>query len=272
MQLENNEHQSIKRVSKMILRPNNQFTNPWTKEHLQLLRMIYPNKNIGFEEMERIFNRGRSSIRTKANSLGLSRIAHIPHDRRCSSCQSTTTPRNWYKLGDGFICSNCWKSKHYKGKSKIRNHTLSKTSATGKGLIGEQVVCKYLGTKNNNIENDKFAGNPVDIHHEILGRINVKGRKLVYTHELGKNYYFWKFSFRDMYAIDTYFLLGYDIERRNIIKAWIIPKKELKNNTLYIGDSVNGLLKYSKYEINAEPLNTILHTLGKSGCKYLYDV
>jgi len=161
--------------------------------------------------------------------------------------------------------------------SKVRNNKLSKFSSMGKGLIAEQVVANYLCVDNLNIKYNNF-NHSFDLFNDILGRINVKGRKLrkqsngVYT-----KYRNWNFRFKYQYItgknrVDTYFLIGFDEDRKNILRVWIIPNRNILKETFCITNTEKGLSEYKKYEIDAKPFNDILHKISKIGCPYLCDV
>ena len=197
----------------------------------------------------------------------------INKDRYCILCGVNHTGGNWCRYGNGYICRNC----KNKLRSKARHGTLSKHSETGKGLITEQVVAKYLGIENLNIKLDKFARNPIDMFDNKLGRIDVKSCRLIEFKSKFSLNYGWHFNdIIDYKYVDTYILVGFDENRKNIIKVWIISSKSFDVKT-GIGIRMNTLRngfksKYKKYEIDAKPFNDILHELSKLDCPYLCDV
>ena len=203
-------------------------------------------------------------------------------ERKCKLCGSNKTyfirsiayrkggSYNWHKYDNGYICHYCYLKIVQKAESKMRNGKLSKHSCVGKGFIMEQVVSKYLGVENCNLKTDNLH-NGFDLFKIGYGRMDVQGSKV---YGLGK-YRCWMFTVKK--NNDCYFLVGLDKDRKIIIKAWIIPTKDIytKRTITIMCDTSESKRRFGKYEMKLEQvsqLNDILHSIGKNGCKYLCDV
>jgi len=52
----------------------------WSDEEVVVLRELYPNPNVGKDDLVKVFKRSWKSIRCKANDLGLERKTIYPSD------------------------------------------------------------------------------------------------------------------------------------------------------------------------------------------------
>jgi len=183
----------------------------------------------------------------------------------------------WYRYKGGYICHSCYTGVCNKQNTQIRNGKLSKHSYTGKGFISEQIIAKYLNIENENIRNDKFAGGHVDLVDINIGNIDVKSCKLKFFTKVYKGietiHTGWTFDTNNK-KVDKYIFVGFNEERNEIIKVWMIPVNNISSLAITIYFSVKGLMRYKEYEfssVEVEKLNSILHSIGKD-CKYLCDI
>ena len=171
-------------------------------------------------------------------------------------------------LPDGEVmCLKCYKNLN-------RNYmtgNLKKESNVGKATISQRIVANVLGLS---LENDcNFAygfNHPYDLYDE--GRyncINVKDSKLL--HEVGHSPY-WHFDLSQKETPDTYVMLAYDEDRKNILKVWITDavddlvydeRNERLKKSLGITNISNVLHQYQLWEVDAKPYNDMLHKMSK---------
>jgi len=175
----------------------------------------------------------------------------------------------WHKYENGYICHNCYMLKLRKDSTKIRNGKLSKHTTTGKGFIAEQVVSKYLGVDSCSLRLDNLCGSTDIFDNKKYGNIEVKSYRLK---DMGRLCDGWRFKLVCK-KVDTYFFLGFDKDRRNILRVWIIPSNKIKiKSVIVILNNYRSRCRYIEYEVDYNKFNDILHTLGKNGCKYFCDL
>jgi len=196
-------------------------------------------------------------------------------NRTCKICGTNKTRiqegvEKWCIYNGGFICLSCYVKKWKRDRTKRRNGILNKNTNSGKGLISEMIVCKYLGTDNYNISSDNF-NSQFDILDETLGKVDVKGSEVREKDDerllkVSRSYN-WNFDVK-VKSSDIYFLLGYNKDRKNIIKAWKVPVGIIKHNSITI--SVGKKSFYDRYLLGLEEiekLNDIYHSLSIDNCK-----
>lgn len=138
----------------------------------------------------------------------------------------------------------------------------------GKAIICQATIMKVLGIKDLNLINEKFSW-IFDIVHNRYGRINVKQslakgighaeayRFMTENHKKNKKY-------NNIIDYDTYFLLGFDLNWRNIEKTYIIPNqgriKDIENITIAKNAYSSS---YDEFRVDHVPYNHTLHSLMK---------
>lgn len=148
---------------------------------------------------------------------------------------------------------------------------LNKESSTGKCFISQRVVAKTLGLELKNDCNCSVNfGHPFDLYDENTYKyINVKDSKLYVS--LSQNYR-WKFSLSQKEIPDTYILIGFDENRKNILHVWITdPLDDLTYNEKTekllklksITNSYESLRKAKPWEVNAKPYDDMLHKMSE---------
>lgn len=190
-------------------------------------------------------------------------------------------PRRKYNTGESWtwICNACYAREARKRPDshnnlrkklqKCRNKQLSKNSNTGKGFIGEQIWCKYRGTKNCNIERDNFHSKEDTIDSEY-GIVQIKLATLTNGE--------WNIQFKN-YSFDTAILLFMDIDMKSIERVCIIPVKEL-GNMVHFKIKKDGKYIYhskaagicNKFYVNqntCNEINDIYHNMSLDDCPIL---
>lgn len=205
----------------------------------------------------------------------------IYKNRRCCKCGkdktyiSTTGTSIWrtHKCGNKdctrHLCLRCHMRYYQKNNPNSQHNTLkymrdwrigqlSRYSSTGKGLIGVYIICKFLGTQDNNIKYDNFNFY-IDINHSIYGNVEVKISGLI----KGK----WSFGNLQRHKFDTLFLICMDEYNpwKNVLRVYTIPYHEIIN-ICTIGiykdpDSSKGPFRYDSYICDNGEFNTIYKSI-----------
>lgn len=136
----------------------------------------------------------------------------------------------------------------------------------GKMVMSQAVVMKVLGMKNIVMMSDRFSWT-FQIEHNRYGRIGVRqsvakglGQSEVYRFNIGNNK---KSKKNDAVAdYDTYFLLGFDLDWKNIEKTYIIPNQGRMRHieNVVIGKNVYSSI-YGEFSVDSNPYNDVLHDL-----------
>lgn len=125
-----------------------------------------------------------------------------------------------------------------------------------KGLIFEELTCRWRGVKKLSIENNNFRI-PLDHTQDPeLGIIQTKGRNM-------SNYYnrkYWNFDveIEQHKPFDNIILYCLNEDKRNMEKVYIIPKKEIMiRGHITISKNSSKYSWYEKYRVNEEILKRI---------------
>lgn len=164
-----------------------------------------------------------------------------------------------------YICDLCYHKERQKANAKCRNKELSKDSTLGKGFIGEQIWCKVRGVKNCNIEMDNFTYKHDHSPDKEYGIVNTKIATKI---SRSKHSDRWSFDTKGEY--DNVVLFCMDKERKNVERAYIIPKEVLENRRIV--DIVQSSTKYSwyeKYRVNEKSYNEAYHSMNLKECPVL---
>lgn len=173
------------------------------------------------------------------------------------------------------MCQKCYMEDYHKrpdsGHNIIKSIAQSRSkifdidrfnefSSNLKGYMGECVVAKVLGLKNQNDLSDNYNSKYDLTIHPIYGVIQVK------TKGLNIKTYLWEYNLKKEYEFDYIFLLCMDgcEPWKNVDKVCAIPGN---HNDIYgllkltiIKDSVKGS-KWEKFEIDKTPYNDAWHSL-----------
>lgn len=186
-------------------------------------------------------------------------------DETCIICGCTREQTSaWYtkglQLGE-VMCNSCYLDPNYKRRS------LDKNSNTGKGSISEQVVKNVLNLEEKYDCNPIYGYNhPFDLYDP--GRydyINVKSAILGKTNR-------WHFNLNQKEIPNTYIMLGYNKNRKNIIHIWVTrggydlafdEDKMEDRNFLDIPNTYGGLKKVKYCEVDVKPYNDMLHLMSE---------
>ncbi len=213
---------------------------------------------------------GKTETPNKKEKFFKGRICNV-----CGSDKTTLSTRGiprwtYYRddngeiIKDKFICYRCQQRIYrkmpnsYNEANKLvkncRTGNIDINSSVGKGLIGEAVVVSITDSSNMNIDMNNFRW-PYDLEHIHHKRINVKG--YVPYHDM------WIYDTDGKENFDTYFLLGYDENRKNIESMHIIPNKDWVYNLVKITIVRNSsrVSKYDQFKINPKPYNDAYHSL-----------
>ena len=109
---------------------------------------------------------------------------------------------------------------------------------------------------------------PYDLYNkDRYGTINVKGSKLHI------NYNRWHFCLLNKEIPDTYIMLGFDENIKNILHVWVTnPLDDLIYNKKTIGikhDVYSGLKRAKPWEVDPKPYNNALHSMSLDNCSVL---
>lgn len=200
--------------------------------------------------------------------------ANRTHEKRtgtetCCKCGNHLKKgKNWITKGlpkGEVMCSRCYQ----KTQSDYMNNRLNKNSTTGSGFIAQRVIAKYLNLELKNDCNcsDDF-NHPIDLYDKVKYKyINVKSSQLLTS--LYKSPY-WHFKLTQKVIPDTYIMVGFDENRKNILKAWATDPlddltydevNERPKKVKSITNTSESLKQYQLWEMDAIALNKILHKI-----------
>lgn len=196
------------------------------------------------------------------DQIKLAIIDNSAKKKKCCKCGCDNSFPNFYNhICDkenctGSLCVNCRRYEYYhkvesnmiKLNAQIRNNILDRDVSLSKSIVDQAVVAEYLGVEDLNIKMNNF-NYYIDIEHEKHGKVDVKGGTL----KTSKGSFYWQFGNHNKIEPDTYFCLGYDILRDNIISAWIVPNDDwvicLDNMRIYRNPSRTTKYDYQQFEI-----------------------
>ncbi len=207
------------------------------------------------------WNKALEAARLKINNTHEKRTKN----KKCCICGCNSKQKlQWHTKGlpkDKVMCNNCYHDVDYK------NSNLDKNSATGKGFISQRIVANVLNLSLENDCNCSIGFNaPYDLYDkEKYGKIDVKSSKL------NKNS-FWVFTFNIKKTPDTYILVGFDEDRKNILRVWICkPTDDLvyDKNSVLIKNIYKLLLQIKRFEVDCKPYDNALHSMSLDNCSVL---
>ena len=213
-------------------------------------------------------------------------IANLPlnrtHDKgtgfeTCCICGNYKKEnQQWHTKGllkGQVMCANCY----LKSKSDYINGSLDPDSEVGKGFISQRVVAKTLGLELKDDCNCTYGFNhSVDLYHKDKYKyINVKDSALCYHQKQSPT---WHFTITQKVTPDTYILVGFDEDRKNILHVWITDAvddlvfNEKKGRSLKfktISNIYESLKRAKPWEVDAKPYNNVLHSMSLDNCSVL---
>lgn len=192
-------------------------------------------------------------------------VVKLDGTETCSYCGCTRDETSGWRYDENNI-RFCDKHGHG-GKPDYVTGNLDKNSEVGKGFVSQRVVAKVLGLelKYDCNYSDGFD-HPYDLYDK--GRynyINVKSACL-------NNDNAWHFGFTQKEIPDTYILVGFDEDRKNVIHVWITdPLDDLtyEKKSISITNTLYGLKRAKPWEVDNKPYNDVLYNMDLDKCKYL---
>lgn len=142
-----------------------------------------------------------------------------------------------------YICQDCYR----KDNEAYKNRNIILKIGESEGSILDNVVSSILDVPIYSI----FIAEkklPYSIIHEYYGIVGIKASKLRYN--------CWYFNINDYISADTYFLIGFDEDLKNIQAIFIVSSEERKNGT---GRFIvyKNTKKYKKFKIDHKPYNDL---------------
>lgn len=181
-------------------------------------------------------------------------------EERCSICGQSAEYWSW-KEGER-ICKKCSYDADY------RKNNLDPNSAVGFGFIAQRIVGRTLEI---DIENDcncsKSFSHPYDLYDSVkYGKIDVKAATLTSRGV-------WVFHFYQEYIPDTYVLLAFSKDRKDIEHVWVTPGDSIltseKTGITIKNDINSGLKRAKEWETDNKVYNDIYHNMSISKCNVL---
>lgn len=178
----------------------------------------------------------------------------------------------FYNKNDNYTryCNKCGNTK---GIFDYKKSELNPKSTTGKATVSQRIVAKTLGLELKNDCNCSISFTyPYDLYDK--GRynyINVKDSKLHNSININHNSH-WYFGFKNKKIPDTYIMLGFDENRKNILHVWITDAIDdlvfnKKTGKLLTGKNITNtpydLNKIQSWEVNAKPYDDMLHLMSE---------
>lgn len=162
------------------------------------------------------------------------------------------------------MCVNCY-AKSYRD---YMNNNLDKNSEVGFAFISQRVVANVLGLELKYDCNCKYGFKaPIDLYHKDKYKyINVKASHLHSDNS-------WKFKLTQREIPDTYIMLGFSQDKKDILRVWITdPLDDLTYERKYIGitNNINSGIKRAKpWEVDSKPYNNAYHSMNLNNCSVL---
>ena len=161
-----------------------------------------------------------------------------------------------------------------KANADCRNKNLDPNSNQGIGYITCTLVKKYLGVEDcfDITGNFNYPGYDL-IETEKYGSVDTKGSTLIDLSKVG--HFVHVFATCKNEKPDTFFCIGYDKDRKNVIVVYIIPNDEDIKKITGIHIHINGRSKYHKFRENKDEIekwNNIYHTLHIDNCPVLKKI
>jgi len=175
-------------------------------------------------------------------------------DEMCELCKSNHTTDNWRIINGKRLCNKCATGKRYYMKG-----ILQPNCDTAIGVITEYVVYNVLTDSINCNDLNNFHAT-YDLISNTYGNINVKSAKLCSD----KGVFYWRFGKRINQKIPNYYIcLGFNENRTDILKVWIIPGTSnlVTKHGIKITNSIIGLKRALQYEVDAAPYNKVYQNL-----------
>lgn len=179
---------------------------------------------------------------------------YYKRDKICHECgteqitESVRMFRQYHKdiWTGNFICQDCY------GKKSIdyKNRNIILKIGEGGGSLLDIVVSTILEVPTYSIYiADKRL--PFGIIHEDYGIVGIKASKLRCN--------CWYFNINDYISADTYFLIGFDKELKNICSMYVVPTEDRKNNGIF--NIYENSKRYDELKIDHESYNKIYKDL-----------
>lgn len=188
----------------------------------------------------------------------------------CSFCGNPKKENQYwftkYAINGKLMCEKCYQ-KRYRNNDYI-NGILDVNSGVGFGFLTQRVVAKVLNLKLKDDCNCSINfGYPYDLFDvSKYGKIDVKGRKLNSRNA-------WQYGFLSEKQTDTYILVGFDENKKNILRVWIINKINkhiFKNRLVNISNNIRyGLKRAKQCEVDPTPYNDAFHSMSIENCSVL---
>lgn len=213
------------------------------------------------------WNKGLIAAKLEINTQG--HIGTLDGTETCSYCGCYIEEAKKWCYDENNV-RYCMKHGQHGKPSYVRKQVDPK-SIFGKIIVSQRVVANVLNLEMRNDCNCSISHTyPFDLYDKNkYNYINVKDSKLYCN--LKRNPY-WFFTFANKITPDTYILVGFDEERKNILKIWITnaiddlvfnDKTEtlLTSKTIY--NTFYSLKKAKPWEVDAKPYNDMLHKMSE---------
>lgn len=192
------------------------------------------------------------------------------HEKRtgletCCVCGGNKTQnQGWHAKGllkGKVMCFSC----NQNIKADYKNGKLDKNSSMGKGFISQRVIANFLDLElKHDCNCTKGFNYGVDLYdNKEYKYVDSKSSKLLNS-SCGNSY--WIFELNKKRIPNAYIMLGWDKNRKNILKGWAIDSSNNLVNgkmSVNITNSDKVLKKWSDYEIDDILLNNILHEMSQ---------
>ena len=166
----------------------------WTDEEIQFLKFAYPNKDFTTKEIAEALNRSKTSVISKANSLGLLiyKEKFPENHKKCSRCENILPMSYFTKRGDAkhryrSWCRACrtYENKEYRIKTKnaieghaIEGHAIEVPSSKKCRDCNEvKPISEFYRNKNNKDKYDNYCKKCSNIRKEksMLKKLQERG-------------------------------------------------------------------------------------------------
>jgi hypothetical protein len=171
----------------------------------------------------------------------------------CAICGGKTWNNQWSIRDGKRVCNKCNNCNNC--ERTYVNGSLDPQCPTGIGVITEYIVLNVLKDAISCNTLDNFHAK-VDLISKTYGEIDVKSAKINKVNS-------WKFTPNIEHHPDNYICLGFNIDKTEILKVWIIPNdsKIIARTGISITNSQRGLEKAQQYEVDPEPYNKVYQEL-----------
>lgn len=238
------------------------------------LDMQYKFGYPSYHDYERCFDKWNNALEAAKLKINQTKEKRTGEETCCVCGNHKKQDQQWItkNLPKGQVmCVNCYYDIDYvKGN-------LNPNSTTGKAFISQRIVANVLNLQ---LKYDCNCSDNFNHSFDLYDKgkynyINVKDSALHDKVEYNSR---WFFTLTQKTMPDTYIMLGFDEDRKNILHVWITDPlddltyneiKERPKGGIGITNTYYSLERARPWEVDAKPYNDMLHSMSLDNCSVL---